>query len=152
MGSKTGSLPQILDQILLKERIWNALPSTLVYRKDNLMHQWQEQSLFWAKAFLAYISWPWMTQFCKFFRGRVSMFASLPCPYQTCICTKVRQLFRSRIHERTISLRFLYGFLKPQGRGYGYLSGFSSFLLYRNRKRVGEFEEIEISSKAESES
>jgi hypothetical protein len=74
------------------------------------------------------------------------MYASLHCPYQTCICTKVRQLFRSRIHERTIS--FLYGFLKPQGRGYGFLSGYLPFSF----PKVGEFEEIEISSKAESES
>jgi hypothetical protein len=46
---------------------------------------------------------------------------------------------RSRIHERTISLRFLgiifkvsdlrflYGFLKPMGRGYIFLSGFPPF-------------------------
>ncbi len=54
--------------------------------------------------------------------------------------------FRSRIHERTISLRFLdiilrvlrlevqYGFIKPQGGGYGFLSVYPpfSFTVYSN--------------------
>ncbi len=44
-------------------------------------------------------------------------------------------------------MRFLYGFLKLQGRGYGILIGFSSLLLYTNCKRLREFEEMEISSK-----
>jgi hypothetical protein len=50
--------------------------------------------------------------------------------------------YRSQIHECAISLRFLgiilrgfsdlrflYGFLKPFGRGYGFLSGFPPFSL-----------------------
>jgi hypothetical protein len=44
-------------------------------------------------------------------------------------------------------LSFLYGFLKPYRRGIVFYQ-FSYFLLYRNCKRLREFEEIEISSKA----
>jgi hypothetical protein len=43
-------------------------------------------------------------------------------------------------------MRFLYGFLK--GKGVWFSIRFSSFLLSRNCKRLSEFEELEISSKA----
>ncbi len=44
-------------------------------------------------------------------------------------------------------MRFLYGFLNNREEGI-FSIRFSSFLLYRNCKRLREFEEIEISSKA----
>ncbi len=64
---------------------------------------------------------------------------------------------RSQIHERTISVRFkavilrvlrlafMYGFHTPLG---WFSFRFSPFLLYRNCKRLREFEEIEYQGKA----
>jgi hypothetical protein len=61
-------------------------------------------------------------------------------------------LSRSRVHERTISFMFL-GIIfrvilwisETTGRGVWFSIRFSSFLLYRNCKRLLEFEEVEIS-------
>ncbi len=67
---------------------------------------------------------------------------------------------RSRIHERTITLRLLGIILRGLrlevsvwiskfiGKGVRFSIRFSSLLLYRNCKRLREFEEIEILSKA----
>jgi hypothetical protein len=65
--------------------------------------------------------------------------------------------YRTRIHERTITLRFLGIILRVLrlevsvwisytiGKGVWFSIRFSSFLLYRNCKRLREFVEIEIS-------
>jgi hypothetical protein len=45
-------------------------------------------------------------------------------------------------------LRLLYGFLETIGKEVWFHIRFSFFLLYRNCKRLREFEELEISSKA----
>jgi hypothetical protein len=67
---------------------------------------------------------------------------------------------RSRIHERTITLRLLGIILrglrlevsvwisKTKRKGVWFSIRFSSLLLYRNCKRLREFEEIEILSNA----
>ena len=71
-----------------------------------------------------------------------------------------KSVARSRIHERAITLRFLGIILKVLrlevsawiiltiGKDVWFSIRFSSFLIYRNFKRLREFEEIEISGKA----